>query len=79
MGANLLDASEANIDVLLPRISGDIPIGYVVFVSVNGGAYGSSYLAIVYLTSDKYGVALTFGYDSKVERHVLYNGVWKLK
>ena len=76
--ANLLDASEADIDVLLTRISDDIPINNVVFVSVTGGAYGSSSLAIVYLTSDKYGAALTFGYDSEVQRHVLYNGVWKL-
>lgn len=79
MRVNLLNDSEEDTNVLLTRISDDIPIGNVVFVSVTGGAYGPSYLMIVYLTSDKYGVALTFGYSSEVQRYALFDGVWRLK
>lgn len=78
MVVNLLNKSETDTNVLLTRINDDIPIGNVAFVSVIGGTYGSSFLAIVYKTSNKYGAALTFGYDSEVKRYVLYNGVWKM-
>ena len=38
--------------------------------------FGSAFLAIIYKTSDQYGVAFTFGYDEQPTRHVLYGGEW---
>ena len=61
----------------MARIGSDIPVNNVVFVTVIGGAYGSSFLAIVYKTSEEYGVAFVFGYETNPQRIRLYNGTWE--
>ena len=47
----------------------------VMAVTLSTG-FGSAFLAIIYKTSDQYGVAFTFGYDEQPTRHVLYGGEW---
>ena len=61
----------------MARIGGDIPVNNVVFVTVVGGACGSSFLAIVYKTSETYGAAFVFGYGNEPQRIRLFDGTWE--